>query len=277
VAVFLNLSPDHLDRHPSFEAYAAAKARIFRNQSEEDWAVVNGDDPGVLALAGPGRARRLPFRHQPAEGDGAFFASGEAHLRLAGQTETLFALEDVRLPGAHLAFDLLAAATAGRLLGAHPEAVARAVRGFKGVEHVLEHITHLRDVAFYNDSKATNVAASRRSLEAFTGPVLLILGGRYKGGDFSELAPALARNGKGVFAIGEARPRIAEALSGVVPVVSCESLREAVERAFASASPGDTVLLAPACSSFDMFRDYADRGRAFKAEVRRLEETGKRR
>jgi UDP-N-acetylmuramoylalanine--D-glutamate ligase len=125
-------------------------------------------------------------------------------------------------------------------------------------------------VGFYNDSKATNVEAARRSLEAFPGPTLVILGGRYKGGDFAELAPVLAARGKRVLAIGEARDRVAEALGSVLPVERCSSLREAVERAAAGAAPGDTVLLAPACSSFDMFRDYAERGRAFKAEVARL-------
>jgi UDP-N-acetylmuramoylalanine--D-glutamate ligase len=144
------------------------------------------------------------------------------------------------------------------------------VRAFRGVEHVLEHVADVRGVAFFNDSKATNVDAARKSLEAFEGPLVVILGGRYKGGDFSELAPALARHGKAVVVIGEARDLITTALAKVVPVLPAGSLREAVEEAYARADPGDTVLLAPACSSFDMFRDYAERGRAFKDEVRRL-------
>jgi UDP-N-acetylmuramoylalanine--D-glutamate ligase len=272
VAVFLNLSADHLDRHPSFEAYAAAKARIFENQTGADWAVVNADDPEVLAAAHGGRARVLQFRAAgaPPSGDAAFFEAGQARLRLGGADETLFPLASVRLPGAHLASDLLAAAAAARLLGVPADAIARAVAGFTGVEHVLEPVAEIAGVAFYNDSKATNVAAARMSLAAFDRPLLLILGGRYKGGDFGELAGVAAGGLKAVLAIGEAQARVEAALSKVAPVHRCASLRQAVERAFAAAAKGDVVLLAPACSSFDMFRDYADRGRRFKDEVRAL-------
>jgi len=143
------------------------------------------------------------------------------------------------------------------------------VRGFRGIEHVLEHVATVDGVAFYNDSKATNVEAARRSLEAFAAPVVVILGGRYKGGDLAELAPALRAHGRRVVAIGEASERIETALSGVLPVERAASLADAVARARAAARAGDVVLLAPACSSFDMFRDYAERGRAFKAEVER--------
>jgi UDP-N-acetylmuramoylalanine--D-glutamate ligase len=273
VAVLLNLSEDHLDRHPSFDDYARAKARIFNNQTAEDWAVVNADDPLALKLAGGGRGRILRFQPTPGpipEGDAAYFAEGEARLRRAGGTETLFARRDVVLPGDHLAGDVLAAAAAARLLGAPPDAIARAVRSFRGVEHVLEHVDTIEGVAYYNDSKATNVEAARRSLRAFTAPVLVILGGRYKGGDFASLVPELRAHGKRVLAIGEAAERIQGALAAVVSVERCPSLRAAVAGARAAAVPGDVVLLAPGCSSFDMFRDYADRGRQFKEEVRRL-------
>jgi UDP-N-acetylmuramoylalanine--D-glutamate ligase len=164
----------------------------------------------------------------------------------------------------------LAAACAARLLAVPGDAVARAVAGFAGVPHVLERVAEVNGVRFFDDSKATNVAAARKSLEAFEGPLVAILGGRYKGGDFAELADVVAQRVKAVVVIGEARERLAEALSGSAPVLPCDSLREAVERAFALSRPGDTVVLAPACSSFDMFHDYAERGRAFKAEVRRL-------
>jgi len=272
VAVWLNLSPDHLDRHPSLAAYVAAKARVFANQGEHDWAVVNADDPVVLAEARRARSRKLLFRvtGEALPGDGAFFDGGLARLRREGREETLFRREDVILPGAHLAGDLLVAAAAGRLLDVPTEAIARAVRAFRGVEHVLEHVATVDGVEYYNDSKATNVEAARWSLLAFTRPVLVVLGGRWKGGDFAVLGPALRERGRRVLAIGEARERVRAALEGVVPVEACASLDEAVERARAAARPGDVVLLAPACSSFDMFRDYADRGRAFKAAVRRL-------
>jgi UDP-N-acetylmuramoylalanine--D-glutamate ligase len=182
----------------------------------------------------------------------------------------LFATSAVLLPGEHLKADLLAAAVAARALGVPAEAIARAVGAFRGAEHVLEHVATVRGVAYFNDSKATNVLAAGKSVESFPGPVLLILGGRYKGGDFADLLPSLAGRGRVVYAIGEARSRIAQALGKALPVVECASLREAVERAHAEARPGDTVLLAPACSSFDMFTDYADRGSTFKAEVGRL-------
>ena len=273
VAVWLNLSPDHLDRHPTLQAYVAAKARVFANQQPEDWAVVNADDPVVLAEARRARAQRLVVRvtGEPlAEGDGAFFENGVARLRRGESDEALFAREDVALPGAHLHGDLLVAAAAARLLGAAPDAILRAVRGFKGIEHVLEHVATLGGVSYYNDSKATNVAAARRSLEAFDAPVVVILGGRYKGGDFGDLLPPLRLHGRAVVAIGEAAERITSALAGTVPLEHAESIRDAVYRARALARPGDVVLLAPACSSFDMFHDYAERGRAFKAEVRGL-------
>jgi UDP-N-acetylmuramoylalanine--D-glutamate ligase len=274
VAVFTNLSADHLDRHPSFEDYARAKSRIFRNQTPEDWAVVNADDEGVLALARAGRARLLPFRVSgPPLGEGAYFEDGNAWLRTAGQRVPLFPVALVQVPGVHLRGDLLAAAAAAHLLGAGSETISRAVAGFRGVEHTLERVDEVGGVVFFNDSKATNVAAAQKSLEAFPGPVLPIIGGRYKGGDFRDLGKAVIGHARVVFAIGEARPRLTQALSDLVPVVECESLGAAVEQAFAAARPGDTVVLAPACSSFDMFRDYADRGRAFKAEVARLRRT----
>jgi UDP-N-acetylmuramoylalanine--D-glutamate ligase len=278
VAVWLNLSPDHLDRHPSLGAYVAAKARLFANQEPEDWAVVNADDPTVLEQARRARSRKIPFRAtgEPVpSGDGAFFEGGLARFRLDGRLETLFRRDEVVLPGAHLAGDLLAAAAAARLLGAPAEAIARGVRAFRGAPHVLEHVATLDGVAYYDDSKATNVEAARRSLEAFAQPVLVVLGGRYKGGDFGELAPQLRGHGRRVLAIGEARERVRAALEGVVPVDPCASLREAVERAHAAARAGDVVLLAPACSSFDMFADYEDRGRAFRAEVMRLVEAAR--
>jgi UDP-N-acetylmuramoylalanine--D-glutamate ligase len=268
VAVFLNLSPDHLDRHASYEEYGAAKARIFSNQTAADFAVVNADDPEVMARARGTRARLVRFGvDKDAE---AQFVGPDALLWLGGHEDTLFSRSDVKVPGEHIAMDLLAAATAARLMGAPVAAIRRAVAGFHGVEHVLERVAVIKGVAFYNDTKATNVDAALKSIESFTTPVLAILGGRYKGGDFALLAPALARHGKAVLAIGESRDRIAQTLAATVPVVASDSLAAAVQEAFRRAAPGDTVLLAPGCSSFDMFADYAARGRAFKDEVRAL-------
>ena len=189
---------------------------------------------------------------------------------MGGREDALFHRDDIKLPGEHIAMDLLAAATAARLMGVPAQAIRRAVAAFQGVEHVLERVAVVKGVVFYNDTKATNVDAALKSIESFAAPVLPILGGRYKGGDFAALAPALARHGKAVLAIGESRDRIAQALSATLPVAACGSLKEAVEEAFRRAVPGDTVLLAPGGSSFDMFADYAARGRAFKDEVRAL-------
>ena len=270
VAVYLNLSADHLDRHASFEEYSAAKRRIFANQTSDDWAVVNGELAREHVW---GRARLVQFAPSPlGESDSAFFKDGQACLRLSGRVEVLFPVSSVRLPGSHLLLDLLAAAAAARLLGASAESIARAVAKFEGVEHVLERVAEIDGVTFFNDSKATNVDAARKSLEAFDRPVVAIIGGRYKGGEFGDLREDLALRGKAVMAIGETRERVAAALAPVIPVVLCDSLEEAVERGFAAASSGDVVLLAPACSSFDMFQDYADRGRAFKRAVRALAE-----
>jgi UDP-N-acetylmuramoylalanine--D-glutamate ligase len=273
VAVFLNLSADHLDRHPTFEAYAAAKARVFENQRVDDWAVVNEDDAHVRRLAKAGLARRVTFGGAP-RGEGAFFAGGMAQLALEGRRELLFKKEDVRVPGEHLALDLLAAGTAARLVGASPDSIARAVASFRGAEHTLEEVAVVRGVAFYNDSKATNIAAAQKSLESFERPVLVIMGGRHKGGDFADLRDAAALHAKRVLAIGEAQLTLEQALGSVVPVQRCATLEIAVEQAARHASSGDVVLLAPACSSFDMFRDYAHRGQAFKAAVQSLKRNG---
>jgi UDP-N-acetylmuramoylalanine--D-glutamate ligase len=270
VAVFLNLSADHLDRHPSFEAYGAAKARIFAHQTEADWAVVNADDAQVLALAQEGRARRVSFSEQPGSPPRACFQRGEARLHLDRRAETLFVRHTVRLPGAHLVLDVLAAATAARLLGTPPDRIQTAVSEFRGAEHVLEHVGDVDGVRFYNDSKATNMAAARASLESFKGGVHVILGGRHKAGDFRDLREPLGLVGREVLAIGEARPLIRAALADVLPVVECDSLEQAVQRGFEAAQEDDVVLLAPACASFDMFVDYAARGAAFKAAARTL-------
>jgi UDP-N-acetylmuramoylalanine--D-glutamate ligase len=229
---------------------------------------LNADDPAVLAAARAGRARVVRFGS--ARDAEAQFAHDDACLYLGGREEVLFHRADVAVPGEHIAMDLLAAGTAARLMGADPESIRRAVHSFRGIEHVLEKVAVIRGVAFYNDTKATNVDAALKSIESFTTPVVPILGGRFKGGDFADLRPALAAHGRAVVAIGESRPRIVAALQDTLPVVEADSLADAVDKAYRQARRGDTVLLAPGCSSFDMFTDYAARGRAFKEEVKKL-------
>jgi UDP-N-acetylmuramoylalanine--D-glutamate ligase len=270
IAVMLNFSPDHLDRHPDVDAYAAAKARIFENQGVDDWAVVNADDPAVLNLARGARASRRFFSRASRLAEGTTIESGWIVDRHGAVGRRLAPLSAVHLLGPHLVDDVLAAATVGAIAGAGPAAVEAAVDGFTGLEHALELVDQVRGVRFVNDSKATNVEAALRSIESFDRDLVPIVGGRFKGGDLRRLRGPLERRARAVVAIGEARPALREALDGSVPFYEAATLEEAVERAFELASAGGTVLLAPACSSFDMFRDYAERGRRFKEAVGRL-------
>jgi UDP-N-acetylmuramoylalanine--D-glutamate ligase len=275
IAVLLNFSADHLDRHASVGDYADAKSRIFRNQDSSDWAVLNADDVETLSLAEGGLARRLLFS---VLGDPAaeIVISGNAIVRRTrGGEELLIPLSSVRLLGRHLLADVLAAAAVSAVVGVAADAMTRAAAGFSGLEHALEPVAEVGGVRFVNDSKATNIEAARRAIESFDDGLVVIMGGRFKGGDFGDLAGLLAARRARVVAIGEARPLIREALGGACPVQEAADMSGAVRTAFAAASPGHTVVLAPACASFDMFRDYAERGRMFKQEVRRLGEEWK--
>ncbi len=267
ISVLLNLSADHLDRHGTFEAYAAAKAKIFANQTVTDWAVINADDPAAMALAGGYRARRFDFAIDAALTDGVTIESGSIVWRKPGGTSPLLPLTAVHLPGRHLLGDVLAAAAVGCVAGVPPAAMRRAVENFHGLPHALERVAEVDGVAFVNDSKATNIAAARRAFESFPGGVVAIMGGRYKGGDFTELAGAARAHVAAIVAIGEATPLIESALGSTVPVYRAVSMADAVAQAFANAPRPGVVLLAPACASFDMFRDYADRGDKFKEAV----------
>jgi UDP-N-acetylmuramoylalanine--D-glutamate ligase len=248
IAVLLNISSDHLDRHGSMEAYAAAKARIFENQTEDDFAVVNADDPQTLALARASRARKVPF----------------------SMSTPLVPLTSIRLLGRHLFSDVMAAATVAKIAGVPQDAMVRAVESFTGLEHALEPVAEIDSVRFVNDSKATNVEAAQRAIESFDRGLVVIMGGRFKSGDFSLLREPLKSRGATVVAIGEATPLIRRALAGAVPVEAAETMHSAVRRAFALAPRDGVVVLAPACASFDMFRDYAERGRVFRDEVLEL-------
>ena len=270
IAVWLNFAADHLDRHPSQEAYAAAKARIFANQTQHDWAVLNADDPEVLHRARQTAARRVLFSLADASGDG-FVVDGDAVVHRTGtDMERLIPLAAVELTGRHMLNNVLAAAAAAHIAGVRPPAMVEALRGFHGLPHVMEPAGEVSGVRFVNDSKATNVEAARRSIESFEHGVVAIIGGRYKGGDFGDLRPALASRGRAVVAIGEAARRVREALAGTVPVIDAGSMSDAVARGYEAARPDGVVVLAPACSSFDWFRDYAERGEAFKREVKQL-------
>jgi UDP-N-acetylmuramoylalanine--D-glutamate ligase len=270
IAVWLNFAADHLDRHPSVEAYASAKGRIFANQHENDWAVLNADDADVLHHSRGIKASRVLFSLEGVVSDG-FVVDGQSIVHRTGtDVERLIPLTAVELTGRHMLNNVLAAAAATHIAGVRAHAMITALRGFHGLPHVMEPAGHVRGVRFINDSKATNVEAARRSIETFDRGVVAIIGGRYKGGDFGELRGPLTLRGRAVIAIGEAADRVRDALSATVPVMSATSMAEAVARGYAAARPDGVVLLAPACSSFDWFRDYAERGEVFKEEVQRL-------
>ncbi len=270
IAVMLNFSPDHLDRHPTITDYAAAKARIFENQDAADWAVLNADDPGVLEMARRGRARRRLFGRDATIDEGTTVEGGWIVERAAGATRGLVPLEAIHLLGPHLVSDVMAAATVGAIAGASPDAMRVATDGFRGLEHAMELVAEIHGVRFVNDSKATNVESARRAIESFDRDLVPILGGRFKGGDLGLLRAPLAARAKAVVAIGEARPLVREALAGSVAVHDADSLEAAVACAYDLAKPSGVVLLAPACASFDWFRNYAERGTRFKEVVAKL-------
>lgn len=268
IAALLNFSPDHLDRHPDEASYAAAKTRIFANQQPHDWAVVNADNAAALAMA---QTRARVVRYAVDHPDGVEIHAGRGFVwqRTSEGDVPLLPLAAVQLAGRHMLSNVVAATAISHLAGATGASLAQALDGFTGLEHVMEPAGRRGGVRFVNDSKATNIEAAARSIESFD-KVVAIVGGKYKGGDFADLAAPLRAHGRAVVAIGEARPMVSAALAGVVPVVEADGLADAVRRAWDLAIPDGVVLLAPACSSFDMFRDYADRGARFKEEVQRL-------
>jgi UDP-N-acetylmuramoylalanine--D-glutamate ligase len=270
IAVMLNFSPDHLDRHPTVAAYGGAKARIFENQEASDWAVINADDPQVLDLARRGRAARRYFARRGAITEGVAIENDWIVDRRGGAAERLVPLDAIHLIGSHLVDDVMAAAAVGGIAGAQPAEMTAAVAGFHGLEHAMELVGEAGGVRFVNDSKATNVESALRSIESFDRGLVAIIGGRFKGGDLRLLRQPLSARARAVVAIGEASALVREALAGAVEVHEAGSFEAAIATAYALARPAGVVLLAPACASFDMFQDYAERGRRFKEEVKKL-------
>jgi UDP-N-acetylmuramoylalanine--D-glutamate ligase len=270
VAVLLNISPDHLNRYPSYDAYVASKARLFANQTADDTAVVNYDDPDSLKAVEGAESRKLYFSITGEVPEGAFVKGENVVVRAGGKESKVFLTNDLRIRGPHNLANSLAAALAATVLGMEPEIVRRAVRSFEGLEHRLEKIGTVKGVVFINDSKATNLDALERALEATGTSVVLIAGGRDKDSDWASIGDLVGRSVKSVLAIGEARERIRHAFSDLVDVEMADTMEDAVGRAFRKASSGDTVLLAPGCASFDMFTDFEHRGREFKRVVGEL-------
>jgi UDP-N-acetylmuramoylalanine--D-glutamate ligase len=274
VAAILNLTPDHLDRHGSLAAYAEAKARILARQTEDDWAVVNADDPGAAALGARARSRLLRFSRREAVSAGTWVRDGWVTLRLGGADRAVCPVAEIQLRGDHNLENVLAATACAAALGVAPDTLREGVRAFRAVSHRLEWVRDRGGVAFYDDSKGTNVDATRKALASFREPIVLIAGGRDKGQAFDPLAQAAAGRVKAAVLIGEGRVTMGPALRAVTRVYEADSMVDAVGRAAALAVAGDVVLLSPACASFDMFRDYEHRGEAFKEAVLALDESG---
>jgi UDP-N-acetylmuramoylalanine--D-glutamate ligase len=272
VACALNITNDHLDRHGSLEAYIAAKARLFENQTAEDWSIANADDANAMAAVRDARSRLMRFsaRGQKTEarveGDALLVDLGDGPREVCREA-------DLIRKGAPYIETVLAASAAALIAGANPEGLLRATRGHKLPAEVLELVCETNGVQFINSSKATNPAAAVADIESVSGPLLVIAGGLERGSDFTEFGDVLRRRAKAVFLIGECADRIAEAAAG--GSVRCSSLEEAVRLAYAAAAPGDAVLLAPACASWDMFPDYKVRGAVFRETARGICQSAK--
>jgi UDP-N-acetylmuramoylalanine--D-glutamate ligase len=266
IAVILNITPDHLDRHGSFENYALAKERIFAAQDEHDCVVLNADNARAAQAASRSVARVYFFSVEHSVLQGAWVEDGFVVYRAGSNqpVEKIMPLTGVPLKGAHNVENVLAAVCASRQAGAPAEAVREAIEKFQAVEHRLEFVAKINGVDFYNDSKATNVDAAAKAVAAFSSGIHLILGGKDKNSDYTQLAQLLRARVRAVYTIGSAAAKIESELRGVVSILSCETLDNAVSAAASAARPGEVVLLAPACSSFDQFENYEQRGRVFK-------------
>jgi len=267
ITVVLNVTPDHLDRHRTFAAYVNAKARIFENQTSDDFAVLNADDPTCVEMAARTRAQVFWFSRKNLVEKGAFVKDAQLTFRRDNSDFDIMPVAEVLLKGAHNVENVLASICAAALMGCDPVRIRDAVRQFKAVEHRLEFVATAQGVDYYNDSKATNVDATIKALESFPANVHLILGGKDKGSDYTLLNELLRERVKCVYTIGAAAEKIESQIRGPKKVVSSGTIESAVRQASDSAVPGDIVLLAPACASFDQFQNYEHRGRVFKELV----------
>jgi UDP-N-acetylmuramoylalanine--D-glutamate ligase len=269
IAAVLNVTPDHLDRHGNFDTYAAMKARIFEFQTPADAAVLNASDDACRAMAGKVRARLAWFDRAKGTAEGAYVVGTDIVWQSGGSRKTVMPVGEIPLKGAHNVENVLAGVAIAMLAGCDVAKVREAVRTFKAVEHRLEFVGEIQGVQYFNDSKATNVDATIKALESFPKNIHLILGGKDKGSDYTMLRPLIDERVKRVYTIGAAAEKIENHLQGA-PLVSAKTIQRAVELASDSAAPGDIVLLAPACASFDQFQSYEHRGRVFKELVTAL-------
>ncbi len=272
VALILNITPDHLDRHGSMAGYIEAKARIFANQNQDDYLVLNWDDEETRKLAPRSRTRVIFFSRKHKLEEGIFVADGQIVALFAGEHEPIIPVSDIGIKGGHNLENALAAVAAGWLMGVPAAVLAESLRTFPGVEHRLESVATINGVLYINDSKGTNPDASIKALEAYEQPIILIAGGKNKGSDFKAFAQIIKERVKALVLVGQAAPEIEAAVKSVgydnYQIVS--SYKEAVAKASQLSVPGDVVLLSPACASFDMFANYEERGRVFKELVQEL-------
>ncbi|MFH1944992.1 MAG: UDP-N-acetylmuramoyl-L-alanine--D-glutamate ligase [Acidobacteriota bacterium] len=266
VAVFLNITPDHIDWHRNFAGYLDAKKNLIRNQDRTGIAVLNRDDPLVWESAGEAKGTVHSFSRRP-DANASLFLRGKDILFSLGQEEFLMPVGDIPLLGEHNLENVMAAALVGRLFGLSPAGIRTSIQTFDGLEHRLKKVTEIEGIAFYNDSKATNVDAALKAIRSFGQKIVLILGGRDKAGDFTQLIGDIRKRVKAVVLMGEASETIRNVLTGIVPLQQAADMKEAVLLAHASASSGDVVLLAPACTSWDMYHNFEERGEDFKQQV----------
>jgi UDP-N-acetylmuramoylalanine--D-glutamate ligase len=270
IAVILNITPDHLDRHKTFDNYVNAKARVFENQRADDFTVLNADDTTAAGLADRTRGQVVWFSRKKEVERGAIVRGRNIYFRDGQREREILPFDEVSLKGGHNLENVLAGVSVGMLVGCQPEQIREAVRHFKGVEHRLEFVARVAGADYYNDSKATNVDATIKALESFPGNVHLILGGKDKDSDYSVLQDLLRERVKRVYTIGAAAAKIEAQIQGATEIVHAEILEKAVRLASEGAAAGDVVLLAPACASFDQFQSYEHRGRVFKETVHSL-------
>ena len=270
IAVLLNITSDHVNYHGSFAEYRRIKARIFANQTGKDFAILNAEDDEQKKIAGNIRARVAGFSSKHMLPSGIFVNAEDIVLNLPGMQEEKYPLSMINIPGLHNVENVMAAILAARFCGCDPSDTIRAVENFRGLPHRIEFVEEKNSVKFFDDSKGTNVGSVLRALETFTQPVILLLGGRDKDGDFETLQPVLAAKAKKIVLFGEARERIASLIGQTVPVIKKTKLQEAVEVAYQEAVPGDVVLLSPGCASFDEFANYKERGNFFRKVVENL-------
>ncbi len=267
VAVMLNIHRDHMDRHRDMKEYIAAKSRIFENQTEDDFAVINADDPIVTSISQGIRSKVIPFSLRRKIKGGVYLEEGWLVSEIRGDHSRIIAGEKVKLMGRHNLSNIAAAIAVSMVMGIEAEKIAEVVSEFRGIEHALEIVGRINGVTYINDTKATNVAATKAALEALPGDVVLIMGGVDKGNDYEELRELIEKKVRHLILLGIEVGKIEDAFRGICPMHRAEDMREAVYLASSLASPGGYVLLSPANASFDLFRDYRERGERFKEAV----------